>query len=48
MVRISKSKTGQYRITINPELVSVFNLDPEKDYEWVSVQGLLALRAKVV
>jgi len=46
MVKISLSKTGQYRITINPQIASLFNLDPEKDYEWVSIQGLPALREK--
>ena len=46
MVKISKSNTGQFRITINPQIMAVFNLDPEMDYEWISVQGLPALRAK--
>jgi hypothetical protein len=46
MVRISKSKTGQFRVTINPQIMTVFNLDPEVEYEWVSIQGLPALRAK--
>jgi len=46
MVKISKSKTGQYRVTINPQIMTIFNLNPEKDYEWVSIQGLPALRAK--
>lgn len=43
MVKISKSKTGQFRVTINPQIMAVFNLDPEKEYEWVSIQGLPAL-----
>jgi len=46
MVRISKSNTGQFRVTINPQIMSVFNLDSDVEYEWVSVQGLPALRAK--
>lgn len=46
MVRISKSRTGQYRVTINPQIMSVFNLDSDKEYEWISIQGLPALRAK--
>ena len=46
MVKISKSNTRQYRITINPQVMTIFNLDPDKEYEWVSVQGLPALRAK--
>jgi len=46
MVRISKSKTGQYRVTINPQIMSVFNLDPEIEYEWISVQGLPGLKQK--
>ena len=46
MVKISKSSTGQYRVTINPQIITVFNLDPEIEYEWISVQGLPALRKK--
>jgi len=46
MVKISKSKTGQFRVTINPQIASIFNLDPDKEYEWISVQGLPALREK--
>ena len=46
MVKISKSKTGQFRVTINPQIASLFNLDPEKEYEWVSVQGFPALIEK--
>ena len=46
MVKISKSKTGQYRVTINPQVMTIFNLDPEKEYEWISLQGLPALREK--
>lgn len=46
MVKISKSNTGQYRVTINPQVITIFNLDPEKEYEWVSVQGLPALVEK--
>jgi len=47
MVKVSKSKTGQCRITLNPQIMTVFNLDPEKDYDLISVQGLPALREKV-
>ena len=46
MVKISLSKTGQFRVTINPQIASLFNLDPEKKYEWISVQGLPALKEK--
>ena len=46
MVKISNSKSGQFRVTINPQIMAVFNLDPEIEYEWVSIQGLPALREK--
>lgn len=46
MVKISESKDGQFRVTINPQIMTIFNLDPEKEYEWISVQGLPALREK--
>jgi len=48
MVKISKSKTGQYRVTMNPQIMTVFNLKDDVEYEWISVQGIPALRAKVV
>jgi hypothetical protein len=28
------------------QIASIFNLDPEKEYQWISVQGLPALREK--
>jgi hypothetical protein len=46
MVKISKGKNGQYRVTINPQIVRLFNMDPEKEYEWTSIQGLPALKEK--
>lgn len=32
MVKLTKSKTGQYRITINPQIVTLFTLSPDKEY----------------
>jgi hypothetical protein len=46
MVKLSKSKNGQYRITMNPQIVSLFGMSESKEYEWVSIQGLPALREK--
>jgi len=46
MTKISKSKTGQFRVTIPPSIMTVFNLEPGVEYDWISVQGLLALRKK--
>ena len=46
MVKKSKSKTGQYRITIPPPIMTVFNLEDGVDYDWVLIQGLPALKKK--
>jgi len=37
MVKISESKYGQFRVTINPQIMTIFNLDPKKEYEWINV-----------
>jgi len=44
VAKTSKSKTGQLRITIPPSIMTVFNLEDGVEYDWVSVQGLPALR----
>jgi len=46
MPTISKSKNGHYRITIPPSIIGVFGLKDGVEYEWISVQGLPALREK--
>ena len=46
MTKISKSKNGQHRITIPPSIMTVFNLEPGVEYDWISVQGLPALRER--
>lgn len=43
MVKFSKSKTGQYRITMNPQIVTLFTLSEDKEYDWINIQGLPAL-----
>lgn len=43
MVKISKSR-NQYRITIPPEIMTAFGLDISKDYDWIMIGGLPALR----
>jgi|GEM_PF-5027152 len=45
MVKISKSN-NQYRITIPPSIITLFDLDPSKEYDWISIQGLPALRER--
>lgn len=45
MVKISKSR-NQYRITIPPEIITAFGLDVSKDYDWIMMGGLPALREK--
>ena len=46
MVKISKSKTGQFRVTINPQVMAIFNLDSDTEYEWINIQGLPGLKEK--
>lgn len=46
MVKISQFK-NQYRITIPPEIITAFGIDPGAEYDWVmSAQGLPALRER--
>lgn len=45
MVKIVKTN-NQYRVTIPPEILTGFGLDPTKDYDWITVQGLAALRER--
>jgi len=45
MVKISKSK-NQHRITIPPSIITLFDLDSTKEYDWISIQGLPALRER--
>jgi hypothetical protein len=47
MTKISKSKNGQHRITIPPSIITVFDLEAGVEYNWISVQGLPALRKRV-
>jgi len=46
MAKTSKSKTGQYRITIPASIMTVFNLEDGVGYDWISVQGLPALKER--
>jgi hypothetical protein len=46
MVKINRSKTGQFRVSINPQIITLFNLDQNKEYDWISIQGLPALRER--
>jgi len=45
MVKITKSR-NQYRITIPPEIMAAFGLDVSKNYDWIMMQGLPALRER--
>jgi len=45
MVKISKSK-NQNRITIPPTIMTLFELKPSVEYDWISIQGLPALRER--
>ncbi len=45
MVKITRSK-NQYRITIPPDIMRAFGLEEGKTYDFVSVQGLPALRER--
>ena len=45
MVKIVKTN-NQYRATIPPQIIVAFSLDPNKDYDWVNMGGLAALRER--
>lgn len=36
----------KFRITIPTSIMTVFNLESDVEYDWVSIQGLPALRKK--
>ena len=44
MAKTSKSKKGQYRITTPHSIMTVFNLGMVWSNDWISVQGLTALK----
>jgi hypothetical protein len=44
MAKTSKSKKGQYRITTPHSIMTVFNLGMVWSNDWISVQGLPALK----
>ena len=45
MVKITRSK-NQYRVTIPPDIMRAFGLKEGEIYDFVSVQGLPALRER--
>ena len=46
MPKLTQDKNGYYRIAVSPEIVRLFNLEPGKDYDWISSQGLPALKER--
>jgi len=46
MAKTSKSKTGLFRITIPSPIMTVFNFGGGVGYDWISVQGLPALKER--
>ena len=45
MVKISKFK-NQHRVTVPPEIITAFGLDVSKEYDWIMIGGLPALRER--
>ena len=43
MPKLLKSKSGQFTISIHPEIVQLFNLEDGKIYNWKNVNGFPAL-----
>ena len=47
MVKITFQKSNnQYKVTIPPDIMIAFGLKEGKQYDWVIVQGLAALRER--
>ncbi|MCJ7647984.1 MAG: hypothetical protein MUP85_05185 [Candidatus Lokiarchaeota archaeon] len=46
MVLHQEEIAGQFRITIPPSIMTVFNLEDGVEYDWVSVQGLPVLKER--
>ena len=44
MPKLVKSNTGQFTISIHPELVKLFALEPGQLYEWTNMNGFPALK----
>lgn len=45
MVKVTQSR-NQYRVTIPPEIMTAFGLVVSKDYDWIMIGGLPALRER--
>ena len=43
MPKLVKSKTGQFTISIHPEIVELFGLKPGIKYTWTNINGFPAL-----
>ena len=46
MVKLSKSKTGQYRVTIPPSIMTLFDLKPGKQCDWHNIDGFPGLKER--
>ncbi|MCD4679585.1 MAG: hypothetical protein K8S00_04290 [Bacteroidales bacterium] len=46
MPKLSKDKSGYFKISVSPEIVRLFNLDPSKTYDWENIGGFPALKER--
>jgi hypothetical protein len=46
MPKLLKDSNGYFRVTISPEMVNLFELELNKEYDWISIQGLPDLRER--
>ena len=46
MPKLTKDKNGYYKISVSPEIVRLFNLDPDKIYDWENINGFPALKER--
>jgi hypothetical protein len=46
MPKLSKDSHGYYKIAVSPEIVKLFNLEPDKTYDWHNVNGFPALKER--
>ena len=43
MPKLSKDKSGYFKISVSPEIVRLFNLEEGKTYDWNNINGFPAL-----
>ena len=46
MPKLSKDKSGYFKISVSPEIVRLFNMEDDKTYDWENINGFPALKER--